>query len=155
MVEVKYSKKELTLIRDSYRLYEQQHTYVPKEEKKMPENIRMVIQNYHDKGHIGKLGHQLMNTVFEKLDKVAGHVVRTKAEEEAKEEEKIRLKAIAEREKKREAAQKAIAKKEVEAKKAAEALVAEKRKQRLLYKKNISPENDKETLDIDDIIDSI
>jgi len=152
---VKYSKNELTLIRDSYRLYEQQHTYVPKEEKKLPENIRMVIQNYHDRGHIGALGHELMNVIFAKIEKEAGRVVRTKAEVEAKEEEKIRLKAIAEREKRRLASQKAIAKKEAEAKAATEALVVEKRKQRLLDKKNISPENDKPTLDIDDIIDSI
>jgi hypothetical protein len=96
-----------------------------------------------------------MEVIFAKLDKEAGYVVRTKAEKEAKEEEKIRLKAIAEREKKREAAQKAIAKKEVEAVAAAKALAEEKRKQRLLDKKNISPENDKPTLDIDDIIDSI
>ncbi len=152
---VKYSKNELTLIRDAYRLYEQEHTYVPKEEKKLPENVRMVIQNYHDKGHIGSLGHNLMGVIFAKLEKEAGHVVRTKAEKEAKEDEKIRLKAIAEREKKREASQKAIAKKEAEAQAAAKALAVEKRKQKLLDKKNISPENDKETLDIDDIIDSI
>ena len=155
MVVVKYSKNELTLIRDAYRLYEQQHTYVPKEEKKMPENIRMVIQNYHDKGHIGQLGHSLMDDVFAKLEKVAGHVVRTKAEEESKEDEKVRLRGIAEREKKREAAQKAIAKKEAVAIEAAEALKAEKQKQRILAKKNISPENDKPDLDIDDIINSI
>jgi len=152
---VKYSKNELTLIRDAYRLYEQQHTYVPKEEKKMPENIKMVIQNFHDRGHIGALGHKLMEVIFAKLEKEAGHVVRTKAEEEAKEEEKIRLKAIAEREKKREAAQKAIAKKEAEAVAAAQALAEEKRKQRLLDKKNVSPANDKPKFDIDDIIEKI
>ena len=152
---VKYSKNELTLIRDSFRLYEQQHTYVPKEEKSMPENIRMVIQNYHDRGHIGSLGHKLMNVIFAKLDKEAGHVVRTKAEEEAKEDEKVRLKAIAEREKRREVAAKALAKKEADAKAAAEALAVEKRKQRLLAKKNVSPENDKEKFNIDDIIDKI
>ena len=134
---VKYSKNELTLIRDAYRLYEQQHTYVPKEEKKLPENIRMVIQHYHDKGHIGALGHQLMDIIFAKLDKEAGYVVKTKAEKEAKEEEKIRLKGIAEREKKRKAAADAIAKKEAEAIEAAKALAEEKRKQRALDKKNI------------------
>jgi len=152
---VKYSQKELALIRDSYHLYEQHRTYVPKEEKKLPENIRMVIQHYHNKGHIGAIGHELMDVIFAKLDKEAGRAVRTKAEEEAKEEEKVRLKAIAEREKKRAASQKAIAKKEAEAKAAAEALVAEKRKQRLLDKKNISPELDKEKFDIDDIIEKI
>jgi len=152
---VKYSQKELTLIRDAYRLYEQQHTYVPKEEKKMPENIRMVIQNYHDKGHIGVIGHGLMDVIFAKLEKEAGYVVRTKAEEEAKEEEKVRLKAIAEREKKRVASQKAIAKKEAEAKTAAQALVEERRKQRVHDKRNISPELDKEKFDIDEIIEKI
>lgn len=152
---VKYSQKELTLIRDSYHLYEQQRSYIPKEEKKLPENIRLVVKFYHDKGHIGALGHKLMDIIFAKLDKEAGYAVKTKAEKEAKEEEKVRLKAIAEREKKRAASQKAIAKKEAEAKAAAEALVAEKRKQRLLDKKNISPELDKEKFDIDDVIDKI
>jgi len=152
---VKYSQKELGLIRDSYHLYEQHRAYVPKEEKKLPENIRMVVQFYHDKGHIGKLGHELMDVIFAKLDKEAGHVVRTKAEKENKEAEKIRLKAIAEREKKRLASEKAIAKKEAEAKAAADALAAEKRKQRLLDKKNTSPELDKEKFDIDDVIGSI
>lgn len=152
---VKYSQKELALIRDSYHLYEQHRTYVPKEEKKLPENIRMVVQFYHDKGHIGKLGHQLMDVIFAKLDKEAGHVVRTKVEKENKEAEKVRLKTIAEREKKRAAAQKAIAKKEAEAKAAAAALAAEKQKQRILAKKNISPELDKEKFDIDDVINKI
>lgn len=157
MVEVKYTPSEADLMKRAFAFYEANRGRVPKDEKKDPVVIREVIKFLHDKGVLGGARqHELMYSIFKKLDKLAGKPVKTREELDREEEEKARLKALAEKEKKRQEAQKKLEEQqkkiEEEMKKAAEL----KKKQRELDKANaVVKKNEKPALDIDEILDAL
>lgn len=152
---VKFTEHEAKLIGSAKIFYEERFGFLTSEQIKDFTLLRRVLNYYHDRAGVEGAMHKLLDNVLEKLDKAAGETIRTPEEiaaevAEVERQKTIEAKAIAKAE-----AEARIAKEQAKVEAAEKKLAEEKAKARLAEKKNVVPEKEKETLDIDSILDNI